>query len=165
MNASDNQNAIAEIVQLIDVKWDEKEKALEFGEQLNKQWIKIESGIAQLEFLNIIVAIKTWAPSFKHGVVRVTCDNAASIAVLQHGRSRNDFLLECAREAWLLAAHGDFIIQPMHRPGSEMQVADALSRAHMAKIPPPVMQFLASRSEVKVRPEHLVLSANLSYMF
>lgn len=87
--------------------------------------------ITQLEMLNIVIAVKVWAPRWHNQVIIIYCDNAAAVSVLTTGRSKNAFLLACAREVWWHAANHDLIIQPRHRPGVSLQQADALSRLHL----------------------------------
>ena len=53
--------------------------------------------IAHLETLNIVVATKLWAPSWRGQKVRVWCDNANACIALQTGRSRDAFLQDCVR--------------------------------------------------------------------
>ena len=55
----------------------------------------------------------------------------ASSCSLQSGRSKDPDLGMCARELWLLAATFNFDITVVHKPGAELILADALSRAHM----------------------------------
>ena len=88
--------------------------------------------IVDLEMLNIVIAIKLWAPKLQGHVVRVRCDNAAAVSVLQTGRGRASFLLSCAREIWRYTAEYKFQIQVSHVPGEQNTLADALSRHHLS---------------------------------
>ena len=72
-----------------------------------------------------------WNNLWQDKTVKVYCDNMPAIAVLSNGHGRDTFLLQCAREIWLLSAQHNFTIVPTHKPGSEMIKADALSRAHL----------------------------------
>ena len=85
--------------------------------------------ITHLEFLNILIALKLWKRHFTGHHVCVRCDNMACVYVLNTGRSRDPFLLKCAREIWLLAASYDFNISAMHVTSRDNARADALSRA------------------------------------
>lgn len=87
--------------------------------------------ISQLEMLNLVIAMKVWAARWHNQVVTIYCDNSAAVTVLSTGRSKDSFLLACAREIWWHSAKHDLAIQPRHRPGASMQVADALSRLHL----------------------------------
>ena len=84
--------------------------------------------ITHLEFLNILIAVKVWKHRFTGHHVRVNCDNMASVYILNSGRSRDKFLLKCAREIWLLAAMHDFNISAVHVSSQANARADALSR-------------------------------------
>ena len=87
--------------------------------------------ICHLEMLNILVAVKLWSKNWNYKTVTVYCDNIAAVSVLTTGRGRDEFLLQCARQIWLLSALGDFKIIPQHKPGVDMVLADALSRQHL----------------------------------
>lgn len=89
--------------------------------------------ISRLELLNIMVALKVWCTNFAGKKLRLYCDNSAAVYLLQTGKSRDSFMLACAREIWYLAALHDFIVQAEHRPGAEMELADSLSRSHLTK--------------------------------
>lgn len=88
--------------------------------------------IHALEAINLLVAYITLAPKKcknKMTVVLLT-DNIASAFALSTGKTKDQVLGSCARQMWLEAARRDqdFIIQ--HKPGSEIPLADALSRYH-----------------------------------
>ncbi len=87
--------------------------------------------ICHLEMLNVVVAVKTWAHTWSNACVRILCDNAAAVAVLQEGRGQDPFLLKCAREIWLQSAKWRFSVCPQYRSGRDNRTADALSRAHL----------------------------------
>ena len=84
--------------------------------------------ISHLEMLTVVLAIKLWAPHLAGHVVRLQCDNAAAVSVLQSGRGRDPYLLACARTIWTYTAHFHFEIQVEHLPGVQNQLADQLSR-------------------------------------
>jgi hypothetical protein len=87
--------------------------------------------ICHLECVNVLAAVRLWAPSIKHKHLRVESDSATSVAVLQDGRGRDALLQAAARELWLLAALHQFTIEVVHIPGEQLlESADALSRAH-----------------------------------
>lgn len=82
--------------------------------------------------LNIAAAVKLWAPRWAKHHVLLHCDNAAAVAVLQSGRSRDPFLLDCARQIWYYKATHDFVLDPHHKSGQDLTTADALSRHHLS---------------------------------
>ena len=58
-----------------------------------------------------------------------------AIAVLQAGSGRDPFLLQCAREVWLLCAKHSIDIKCHHIPGEQLTAsADALSRMHLGEV-------------------------------
>lgn len=59
----------------------------------------------------------------------VWTDNLASAWALQTGRTKDQTLAACAREIWLLASLGNHNIVVKHKPGKDIPLADALSRA------------------------------------
>ena len=87
--------------------------------------------ISRLELLNVVVALKLWSTMYQGSTVKVYCDNSAAVALLQNGKGHDDFMVSCAREAWLTAVTGNFRILPQHRPGEDMGAADSLSREHL----------------------------------
>lgn len=117
--------------------------------------------ICHLEMLNIVVAVKLWAPKWKNNTVTLFCDNAPAINVLSSGRGRDSFLLQCAREIWLLSAKFDFVIKATHMPGSDMTTADALSRIHLRpgfnRIPDRIKHF----KQVKVPQAYFQLTSDI----
>ena len=86
--------------------------------------------IAHLEHLNIVVSLKMWAHQWQHHKVRIYSDNINACIAVQTGWSRDDFMQDCAREIILWCAMFDIDITVLHKPGVQLQRADALSRAH-----------------------------------
>ena len=87
--------------------------------------------IHELEAVNLLVAVRHLVPTNSAGiVVLVNTDNAASAAALSSGRAVDATFGACVREIWLLAAIGSYDIEVRHKPGAQLQFADALSRAH-----------------------------------
>ena len=68
----------------------------------------------------------------------VNTDNIAPQQVLEVGRGKDPVLCTCARQIWLISAMNNFSISITHKPGSELVLADALSRCgsseHMANV-------------------------------
>lgn len=61
--------------------------------------------------------------------ILLVTDNLSSSYALTTGRTRDVILASCAHELWLEAARSDHIIKIKHRPGDQIPLADALSRA------------------------------------
>lgn len=86
--------------------------------------------IHQLEAINVVVAFRTLAHRYdiNSAQVIVMTDNSASSFALETGKTKDRVLASCSRELWLEAAKSDHRIQIRHKPGSELVLADALSR-------------------------------------
>lgn len=86
--------------------------------------------IHQMEAINTLVAYRTLAHSSNKGPIRVLIltDNMSSSQALMSGRTKDLVLASCAREFWLEAAKKGDTIEIEHRPGTQIPLADALSR-------------------------------------
>ena len=99
------------------------------------RWFQYKSRhITHLEIINIVIACKLWKCHWEHQQVTVYCDNLACMQVLQLGRGCDPFLLQCAREIWLLSAWHDFTSVPHHHTGRENVLADCLSHWHLGEV-------------------------------
>ena len=85
-------------------------------------------GIVHLEMVNILVAVRIFAPDWQHRSILVRCDNAAVVQVLNNGKTKDPFLATCARNIWYFMAHHDINLSYSHVLGKNNQVADLLSR-------------------------------------
>jgi hypothetical protein len=74
--------------------------------------------ISHLELLNVTLAVKKWAHTWKGKRVNIRCDNSAAIATLTTGCSRDLGLLAMAREVWFLQAKYDFESAPSTSQGN-----------------------------------------------
>ena len=87
--------------------------------------------IHQLEALNVIHALKFLLPPNPNSyLIVVNTDNAATQAILTQGIGRDTVLCACARQLWFIAASANTDVEVVHKPGKELVLADALSRAH-----------------------------------
>lgn len=86
--------------------------------------------IHQMEAVNILVAYRTLAHQHTDDPtsVLILTDNSSSSTALMTGRTKDPILGACARELWLEAARHDDTITIEHRPGTQIPLADALSR-------------------------------------
>ena len=95
-------------------------------------WLPREAHhITHFEMVNIVVTPKLWKTQWEHKQITIFCDNMACVQVLQTDRGRDAFLLQCAREIWLLSALYDFTLIVQHRLGHENILAHCLSRWHL----------------------------------
>lgn len=78
--------------------------------------------------VNALVADRTLRPRYKTAgkCIVIIIDNLASSFSIM---TKDPILASCARELWLEAANADHEIQIEHRQGSEIPLADALSRS------------------------------------
>ena len=84
--------------------------------------------IVHLEMVNILSALRLFAPRWAQRKVRVRCDNQAVVHVLRSGKTQDPFLGACARNVWFWSAKFDIDLCYDHIRGTENTVADLLSR-------------------------------------
>lgn len=86
--------------------------------------------IHMLEAINLLIAYRTLRPmtGIAGKCVVIATDNMASHFALMTGRTRDPVLGACARELWLEAAKADHEIEIVHKEGTMIPLADALSR-------------------------------------
>ena len=77
--------------------------------------------------VNILVALKVYAHTWKGARILIKCDNDAVVKVLSGGIARDPFLAACTWNAWYLAALADVHLQFVHVLGKNNRVADLLS--------------------------------------
>lgn len=92
---------------------------------------KTYPSIHHLEAINVLVAFKTLAPKNGNRPVSVCVwtDNMASSLALETGKTKDATLAACAREIWLHAAKFNQTITIRHIAGTQIPLADALSRS------------------------------------
>lgn len=89
--------------------------------------------INTLEALNCLVALHTLVSSKdRNSVIELCCDNSATISALAFGGAKDPVLLGICQAVWYLSVKMDIHLVYTHVPGVRMQVADALSRAHIS---------------------------------
>ena len=72
-----------------------------YATQFPKEVRDLGHTIANLELLNIVIAIKVWATKWSGWTVQIYCDNMNSVCVPQSGRLQDVFMRACAREIFL----------------------------------------------------------------
>ena len=104
-----------------------------FAQAYTEQFRSRYKLIHQLEALNIIHALKYLLPPNPNNYkIVLNTDNAASQAILNEGFGRDLVLCACARQLWFIAAQANTDVEVIHKPGRELVLADALSRAHLS---------------------------------
>ena len=107
--------------------------------------------ISHLETLNIVVALRLWAPKYRGRTLTVYTDNTTACAALTSGRSRDPYLARCARAMFVCITAADVQVLVYHRPGLQLECADALSRAHLSDRFNDIVDSIAD-SKVRVFP-------------
>ena len=93
------------------------------------QFIQLQNlHINCLELLTICVCAKLWGKGWKGQRIVVLCDNMVSVEVLNSGRCRDKFMLQCLRELLYWASLYEFEIRAKHIQGVNNRIPDLLSR-------------------------------------
>ena len=87
-----------------------------------------ELGIADLELLAHVVAVRLWAQSWNGHEVAIHTDNQATWYLLRNGRSREDLRLRMSRTIATASVESQFRLVSEWIPTTENTLADALSR-------------------------------------
>lgn len=112
------------------------------------------TNITLLEATNIVTAYRTLVPQDKPGLaVTLYTDNMTSSYALQSGRTHNGVLAACARQLWLHAALNDHTITIVHKPGAQIQLADALSRPHIKQKRELADRLVREKSLTRLEPK------------
>ena len=94
--------------------------------QLPNSWS--QHNIAQLEMINLLVALKVWHNQWAGQRVVINCDNQAVVAVLTNGRSRDEVLAKYARNIFMWLSTCNIDMKVIHIAGKKNSIADLLSR-------------------------------------
>ncbi len=87
-----------------------------------------ELGIAAKELIPIIIGAVVWGSGWSGRSIRVRCDNAAVIAILNSRYSKEPLLMHMLRCLFFIEAQNQFIIRATHLAGAKNDKADDLSR-------------------------------------
>ena len=113
-------------------------------------WEKLHITIKEL--LPVVVSIAMWGSKWQGKMVRCRCDNAAVVAILNSGSSKDDRAMHLLRSLFLFIASYDVSIFAEHIAGVENKAADALSRGNHQSF---LSQVPAARQEPSQVPEEL----------
>lgn len=91
--------------------------------------------ISVLEALNCLVACRMFVTKEKHAsVIKLKCDNLATIRTFERGAPRDRYLAAIARALWYCLARADVSPVYEYTPGLLMTIPDTLSRMSTSKV-------------------------------
>lgn len=97
-----------------------------FQLKLPESWDGIH--ITTKELLPIVIGAALWGEQWRGKTIRCWCDNAAVVAIIRSGSSREERVMHLMRSLFFILAHYNMQITAQHIPGVENGAADALSR-------------------------------------
>ncbi len=89
--------------------------------------------ITAKELVPIVVAAALWGSEWRGQTVLARCDNAAVVAIINKGKSKDKEAMHLARCLAFIQAEHDLILSASHIRGVENTRADALSRNDLTK--------------------------------
>jgi len=120
------------------------------GEWFQLEWPDAwrEVNITVKELLPVVLAMAIWGRKWKGKTVKCRCDNAAVVAIVNSGSSKDEKAMHLMRSAFFFLAQYDIRVWAEHIPGVENRSADALSRNDSDS-------FLLQNPDAQPRPEVL----------
>lgn len=92
-----------------------------------------KASMALFELYPIVMATVLWGHSWGRKKIIVNCDNAATVDIINKGRSKVPFIMKFVRKLiWLEAKH-NFLIRAKFIPEKTNCISDALSRFNLQK--------------------------------
>lgn len=101
--------------------------------QLNPTVHANMSSMSYLELYPIIIAAVLWGPEWQRCHISFQCDNAATVLIINKGRSKCSRIMCLMRKLTIVAAKCNFSFSANHVPGKLNVIADALSRFQMER--------------------------------
>jgi len=80
------------------------------------------------EVLALFLAAHRWAPDWKNTTVVVHTDSTCALGIIRKGSTRNHIIMECMRSFFWLSELHQFQVWPVHIPGKDNHIPDAISR-------------------------------------
>ena len=90
--------------------------------------------IAQIEMLNILLALRSWDSQWATKTILVHYDNGAVVTILQTGKTKDPTLDAICRNIGIETAKADIRLKTVHIPGKLNVMADSLSRFHISNV-------------------------------
>ena len=85
--------------------------------------------ITALEFfVELFVVVRAWVPLLAHHRFIVSCDNDATVTVINSGITRDPFMQHCLCQLWFTASVYDFEIRASFVPGDHKLLPDAFKQ-------------------------------------
>ena len=109
--------------------------------------------ITTKELLPIVVACAVWGHQWPGCSICILCDNAAVVAILRAGTSKDTLVMHLMRCLSFFIARCQLVLIPKHLPGRENSAADHLSRDALSSFRQLVPR---SRPEPTQLPVHLM---------
>ncbi len=99
------------------------------GEWFQFQWPEPWSAvnITSKELLPIVMGTALWRKHWQGKAVKFRCDNAAVVAIVRSGTSKDELAAQLMRCLFLFEARFDLKLRAVHLPGRDNGAADALS--------------------------------------
>jgi len=82
-----------------------------------------------LELLTILVGLRAWGKLLGDQLIKVACDNQASVCVMNAGKSKDPIMLGILREIISVCVEFNIQLKAVHLEGVNNRTADKLSRA------------------------------------
>ena len=94
-----------------------------------KSWEAVH--ITAKELLPIVVACALWGQRWQGQSIRCRCDNAAVMAIVNAGRSKDVRIMHLMRSLFFFTARYSIVLRAEHLPGICNEAANALSRDNL----------------------------------
>ena len=125
-------------------------------------WRVVPTGVAGVrrdfhitvkELMPVVVGIALWGRMWQGKSIHCLCDNAAVVAILGSGTSKNEQVMHLMKSLFFLAAANNITIVGEHIPGVQNGAADALSRNNCSSF---VSQVQGAKPAATALPPELV---------
>jgi hypothetical protein len=80
------------------------------------------------EVLTLFLAAHKWGHLWENTTVVVHTDSMCALGIIRKGSTRNNFIMECMRAFFWLSELYKFQVWPVHVPGKDNHIPDAISR-------------------------------------
>ena len=109
--------------------------------------IEGDMSMAYKELVPIVLAAECWAQHWSRKRILFFCDNQATVAILNKGRSRSTNIMQSHEQLSLLAATHNFAFSSTYIASVDNGIADSLSRFQMERF-----RELAPNADLRPQP-------------